>query len=167
MQLLVARPTPGRMAGALTPVSAGAKHAAQPFSTGSARRRTQGLNTSPRPHYVIRFDDICPTMNWAIWDRVEQVLLDNQIRPMLAVVPQNADPKLQVADPNPEFWDRARGWQHLGWDLMLHGFDHVYASPNAGLWGYDARSEFACVIFLKLRPSWPITFTAPSPKSSA
>jgi len=93
----------------------------------------------------MRFDDICPTMNWPVWDRVEEVLRANEILPMLAVVPRNADPSLDVAEPNPEFWDRARGWQDSGWDLMMHGLDHVYRTSDSGLCGYDARSEFAGV----------------------
>lgn len=145
MQLLVAKPGRPRESASSDSNSRRTKNPVRHFATCPARRTTNGRNAPPAPQYVLRFDDICPTMNWTIWDRVEEILRDNGIRPMLAVVPQNADPKLQVADPNPEFWDRARGWQHLGWDLMLHGFDHIYASPDAGLWGYDARSEFAGV----------------------
>ncbi len=84
-------------------------------------------------------------MNWSIWDRVEDVLRSNEIVPMLAVVPHNADPVLQVADPNPRFWDRARAWEEASWDLMMHGFDHVYLTSDAGLCGHNARSEFAGV----------------------
>jgi len=39
------------------------------------------------PRYIVWFDDICPTMNWAIWDDVEATLVEHGIRPLLAVVP--------------------------------------------------------------------------------
>ena len=32
--------------------------------------------------YLIRFDDICPTMNWAIWSRIEAVLLESLLQPL-------------------------------------------------------------------------------------
>src|SRR4051794_18231999 len=48
------------------------------------------------PRYLLRFDDICPTMNWPIWDRVEQTLIDQDIQPIVAVIPNNQDPALNV-----------------------------------------------------------------------
>lgn len=145
MQLLVAKPRRPRAGAAPNSPSRSSRNPACRFSTYPVQRITDNRYVLRTPQYVLRFDDICPTMNWPIWERVEEILRVNGIRPMLAVVPQNADPKLQVTDPNPEFWERARGWQDSGWDLMLHGFDHIYVSQDAGLWGYDARSEFAGV----------------------
>lgn len=93
--------------------------------------------------YLVRFDDICPTMNWDRWQQVEAVLLAADVRPLLAVVPDNQDPALAVAPAQVDFWDRVRAWQARGWAIGLHGFQHRYVTREAGILGVNARSEFA------------------------
>lgn len=93
--------------------------------------------------YLIRFDDICPTMNWRVWDRVEPILAGAGVKPLLAVVPDNRDPELAVDAPASGFWDRVRGWQQRGWAIGLHGFQHRYVTGSAGLLGRNRYSEFA------------------------
>jgi predicted deacetylase len=93
--------------------------------------------------YLIRFDDLCPTMNWQVWDRVESLLIEHEARPLLAVIPDNKDPSQEIERARPDFWERVRSWQARGWAIGLHGYQHVYVSANRGLFGYDARSEFA------------------------
>lgn len=93
--------------------------------------------------YLIRFDDICPTMNWDVWDRVEAVLVETQVRPILAVVPNNRDPKLEVMAPRADFWQRVRKWQEMGWSIALHGYEHRYETRDSGLIGINQYSEFA------------------------
>ena len=56
--------------------------------------------------YLIRFDDLCPTMNWDMWSRIESVLLEHKISPLLAVVPDNQDRKLVAGAAREDFWDR-------------------------------------------------------------
>jgi hypothetical protein len=96
-----------------------------------------------RTQYLVRFDDICPTMDWRIWEEVEGFLLRENISPILAVVPNNADRKLMVDAARPDFWDRVREWQSRGWTIGLHGDEHRYVTPEAGIVGLNARSEFA------------------------
>jgi predicted deacetylase len=93
--------------------------------------------------YLVRFDDICPTMNWRAWDQIERVLIDMDVAPILAVIPDNQDPKLRVAPDRSDFWRRVREWQARGWTIGLHGFQHEYVTKDAGLIGLNARSEFA------------------------
>lgn len=95
--------------------------------------------------YLLRFDDVCPTMNWPLWDQVERLLVMRNIRPIVAVVPDNRDPTLNVAPERGDFWERVRDWQRRGWAIGWHGFQHVYESSNAGLVGINRRSEFADV----------------------
>ena len=82
-------------------------------------------------------------MNWRVWDAVESVLDENGVRPMVAVVPDNQDPKLRVDLPRADFWDRVRGWQGRGWSIALHGHQHVYVNQYRGLMRLRAQSEFA------------------------
>lgn len=93
--------------------------------------------------YLIRFDDICPTMNWAIWEQIEVELIRHDIKPLMAVVPDNQDSKLQINEPSKEFWSLVRHWQSIGWTIGLHGYQHRYVTNQSGIVGLNARSEFA------------------------
>ncbi len=93
--------------------------------------------------YLLRFDDICPTLNWAIWNEVEAILKQVSIRPLLAVVPDNQDPELDVHPAAADFWERVRGWQSAGWSIGLHGYQHRFATTESGIMGLNAYSEFA------------------------
>jgi predicted deacetylase len=96
-----------------------------------------------KARYLVRFDDICPTMNWSVWNRVEQILKDNRVSPILAIIPDNRDPYLECDPPNPNFWERARAWQERGWTIGLHGYQHQFVSDSPGILGMYPRSEFA------------------------
>ena len=93
--------------------------------------------------YLIRFDDICPTMNLQMWDNVESICKDFDIKPLLAVVPDNHDPELKVNAERGDFWERVREYRDLGWTIGLHGYRHLYVNANAGMLGLNPRSEFA------------------------
>lgn len=93
--------------------------------------------------FLMRFDDLCPTMNWDAWDGIESVLVRSDVRPILSVVPDNQDPKLNVGSPRPDFWERVRSWQKRGWSIGLHGYQHKYVTQDPGLVGLNTRSEFA------------------------
>src|SRR5213594_2026420 len=72
---------------------------------------TTALFSMSHAQYLLRFDDICPTMNWRVWAEIESVLIQRRLKPILAVVPDNRDPGLQVDTPVADFWERARAWQ--------------------------------------------------------
>lgn len=93
--------------------------------------------------YLVRFDDLCPTMRWSVWDPVEEILDAEGIRPIVAVIPDNADPSMRLEPAREDFWERVRGWQARGWTIGLHGHRHLYTSPDPGWFGWNARSEFA------------------------
>lgn len=94
-------------------------------------------------HYMVRFDDICPTMNWVVWEAIETQLIRNNVCPILSVVPDNLDPVLMVDAPKADFWDRVRKWQAMGYTIALHGYQHIYVNSNPGLIGVTPQSEFA------------------------
>jgi predicted deacetylase len=93
--------------------------------------------------YLIRFDDICPTMNWDVWEKIEQILTKQGIDPILAVVPDNKDKTLVVGETFLGFWNAVRSWQARGWTIGIHGYQHLYVTDQAGLVGINSRSEFA------------------------
>jgi predicted deacetylase len=96
-----------------------------------------------RTGFVLRFDDFCPTANWRIWDYVEELLLEFDVRPIVSVIPDNRDKALLHSRPGENFWDRVQSWQKHGWTLGLHGYQHCYLTRKAGLFGRSADSEFA------------------------
>jgi len=103
-------------------------------------------STPARPsgaRYLVRFDDLCPTMDWTVWNAMESILIDLEIKPILAVIPDNRDPKLMVDPPAADFWDRVRGWQARGWTIGLHGYQHTYVNAEPGILHLNRQSEFA------------------------
>ena len=96
-----------------------------------------------KKRFLLRFDDICPTMRWATWSEIEKALIDHDIKPLLAVVPDNRDPVLEVDRPVTDFWERVRHWQGLGWNIALHGYQHLYVARDGGLVTRRKKSEFA------------------------
>ena len=38
---------------------------------------------------VLRFDDLCPTMKWSVWDAIEKVLDRHGVHPIVAIVPDS------------------------------------------------------------------------------
>lgn len=97
--------------------------------------------------YLLRFDDICPRMDWEAWEPLEDATRECGIKPILAVVPDCQDPKLNVGPPVLDFWARVRGWQAEGWAIGLHGFQHRYATQDPGILGLHPSSEFAGLAF--------------------
>ena len=100
-------------------------------------------NLMTRATYLVRFDDICPTMNWESWDKIEAVLVSLNIKPLLAIVPDNQDEKLKVSRENNEFWKRVKKWQSLGWSIAIHGYQHKYQTQDPGLMKLNKYSEFS------------------------
>jgi len=93
--------------------------------------------------YLVRFDDLCPTANWEVWNKVEGLLVDMDVQPIVSVVPDNRDEALRVAASASDFWDRVRTWQSRGWSIAMHGYRHLYVTDNSGLLGINRYSEFA------------------------
>ncbi len=93
--------------------------------------------------FLLRFDDLCPTMKWRTWDRIEKELIDREIKPILAVVPDNRDPSLMIDPPVSDFWERMRRCRDRGWTMALHGYQHCYVTEDAGLVGRRKKSEFS------------------------
>lgn len=112
--------------------------------------------------YLIRIDDACPSMDYELWSRLELIFDRLNIHPVVAVVPDNHDPVLQVDAPDPEFWDRVRAWQAKGWTIAMHGYQHRYHHIDRRklILPYYDHSEFAGLSLKeqseKIRASWDI-----------
>ncbi len=93
--------------------------------------------------YLIRFDDFCPTMDWAAWEKIEHILAKYDIKPIIAVVPDNQDPHLMVNPPRLDFWEKVRTWQAAGWIIAIHGYQHLYSTHDSGIMRVNEYSEFS------------------------
>lgn len=96
-----------------------------------------------RVSYLLRFDDLSPWTRRESLNPIEDALGRLDVRPLVAVIPDNRDPGLTRGDPDPSFWERVRRWQANGWTIGLHGYQHVFLTGNGGLLGLNPRSEFA------------------------
>src|ERR1700730_1214479 len=95
--------------------------------------------------FLLRFDDMCPTINWDVWQKLEDVMVGEGVKPILSVIPDNQDPHLHEGEPNELFWEKVRTWQARRWTIGLHGYQHRYVSRNPGIVGLNPYSEFAGV----------------------
>ena len=93
--------------------------------------------------FVIRLDDICPTMDHAKFARARAHFEASGVRPLMGVVPDNQDPDLQIDAPDPSFWETMRSLRKSGWGISQHGYRHLIHTSDRGLLGITPRSEFA------------------------
>jgi len=100
----------------------------------------------PNPaQYLLRFDDLCPTIALSRWERLLPLIDEFGIRPILAVVPENRDHDLARCEPDPGFWARMRTLEAAGATITLHGYRHLCRSKGKSLVPLHSHSEFAGV----------------------
>jgi len=100
----------------------------------------------PAPaEYLLRCDDLCPATPLERWRRIESLIEEFSLRPILAVVPDNRDPELGLSTPDPAFWRRIHALEVSGAVIGLHGYRHVCASYGRSLMPLARTSEFAGV----------------------
>ena len=107
---------------------------------------------------AIRLDDISINMDYERFGRVEKILKDAGIRPLIGVVPDCKDTNLDKSKDScrwPEdtvasmptdreaFADFLRNLRKEGWVIAMHGYDHVYRTDKGGLFPLNRLSEFA------------------------
>ena len=94
---------------------------------------------------AIRMDDITPDMDWAKFLKFKELCDLYQVKPLIGVVPKNEDKGLKKGKPRADFWEYIRALQKEGWTVAQHGYTHVYATTNPGLFPLNRLSEFAGV----------------------
>ncbi len=100
----------------------------------------------PTPaQYLLRFDDLCPTVSRTRWQRFSPIVDKLGIKPILAVIPDNKDRRLDRAQPNPEFWAEMRAMEAGGAAIAMHGYRHLCNSPGKSLTPLHMNTEFAGV----------------------
>jgi hypothetical protein len=95
--------------------------------------------------YLLRFDDLCPTMAREPFRRFMALVEQYRIQPILAVVPDNHDPELNIDNPDPDFWRSMRDLESAGATIALHGYRHVCRSRGSSFLRMHSQTEFAGV----------------------
>lgn len=95
--------------------------------------------------YVLRLDDASNYRDQAKWDKIEELLDKYGVKPLVGVIPDNKDPKMMGYENDKNFWQRVHFWDKKGWEIALHGYDHVYISCTGGDNPVNKKSEFAGV----------------------
>lgn len=94
--------------------------------------------------YLIRLDDASEYMDINKWDRIERLLKQYNIRPIVGIIPNNQDIRfIDKYDKDTMFYSRVKEWMNHKWEIALHGYCHVFISDNGGLNPINNRSEFA------------------------
>lgn len=92
---------------------------------------------------LLRFDDICPTMNWEQWERAKQMMDKAGVTALLGIVPDCTDPDLMIDAPRPDFWEYIKELQNQGYTIAMHGYHHQFEIKADGLVTKNKISEFA------------------------
>lgn len=93
--------------------------------------------------YLLRFDDLCPTMNRENWRRARDIVMENGVKAIIAIVPDNQDPKLCLDCTDPTFWEEMRRLQASGWTIAQHGHQHTMNAKGRGFVPLHEVTEFA------------------------
>lgn len=125
--------------------------------------------------YLIRFDDVVPTMAWSRFRVFDEIADELSLPYLIGVVPECRDPKLMVESARSDFWAWARARRKAGWTIAQHGYQHLYETEGRGLLGIGRKSEFAGLpyevqfeklsrgkVILQNEDVWEDVFMAPS-----
>lgn len=82
---------------------------------------------------LVRFDDICPTMDWNQWNRAMKILKLYHVKPLIGVIPDCQDPDLLIDLPRRDFWDYLKALQADGFAIAMHGYLHLYDTNAQGI----------------------------------
>ena len=100
----------------------------------------------PKPaQYLLRFDDLCPTVPRVRWRRFLDLVEKFGVRPIVAIVPDNCDPQLNRDSADPEFWATMRTMEAAGATIAVHGYRHLCCNRGKSLLGLHSNTEFAGV----------------------
>lgn len=93
---------------------------------------------------LIRFDDIAENMNWDLMNKCEILFDELNIKPVMGVIPNNKDKDLMIYPKKENFWDMVKKWQSKGWEIAMHGYNHIYdkETNKQDFFKYGGRSEF-------------------------
>lgn len=94
---------------------------------------------------AVRMDDITPDMDWESFRFFQELFEKTGIRPLLGIVPDCRDPKLQIEEKRADFYPYMQALKKQGYCFAMHGYQHLYTTRKGGLFPLNNFSEFAGV----------------------
>ena len=98
---------------------------------------------------LIRFDDICPTMDYSQFKKATDLLDKYNVHPLIGVIPECQDEELLIEEYHSDFWNYIKELEKKGYKIAMHGFNHVYDTKTRGNINCGFKSEFAGHSFIK------------------
>lgn len=95
--------------------------------------------------YIMRLDDACERRDIEKWNRMENLLDQYGVRPLVGVIPDCKDEMMFEYPYDKSFWDLVHTWKNKEWCIAMHGFNHVYVTESGGINPVNYISEFAGV----------------------
>lgn len=125
------------------------------------------MHNMKKSSYILRIDDVCPTMRRNSFERIRAVCDKLDIQPMIGIIPDNQDPKLRVERQWPDFWDVMNNLANNRWIIAQHGYQHLYNKHKTEFAGLTYDEQFRKISLghsiltkkLECNPKW---FMAPS-----
>lgn len=94
-----------------------------------------------------RLDDTASNMNQVNFNRLADIFKKYDVKPLLAVIPNNKDPELLKYPANSDFWRIIKELSQDGWTIAQHGFEHLYKTENGGILKINKKGEFSGLDF--------------------
>lgn len=100
---------------------------------------------------AVRLDDITKDMDWPKFLAFKSILDQHNIKPLIGVVPFNMDTNLQGSEEGrpSDYWEYIKKLKEDGWEIALHGYNHVYTTSKGGCFPLNNFSEYAGVEYDK------------------
>ncbi len=100
----------------------------------------------PKPaQYLLRFDDLSPSLRRQRWEGYAALIEKFNIRPILAIIPDNRSEEWESAQKDPGFWAEMREMEAAGATIAIHGYQHRCESSGRCLLNLHRRTEFGGV----------------------
>jgi len=99
--------------------------------------------------YLFRIDDTHPRMDWDRFNRLRKIFDEYQIKPLLAVIPDNQCKILDKNEPRQNFWEEIEKLSVDGWMIAMHGYQHKYVNNQSGMLKINPFGEFAGLSYLE------------------
>tara|TARA_Y100001958_G_C21213167_1_gene538720 strand:+ start:46 stop:777 length:732 start_codon:yes stop_codon:yes gene_type:complete len=99
--------------------------------------------------YILRLDDISANMNWTKFEKFVDIANNFQIKPIIAVIPDNMDEELLSYENRGinYFWNSIKTLDNQGWEIGIHGLNHLFHTQDSGLLGINDYAEFSGLDF--------------------
>lgn len=92
--------------------------------------------------YILRLDDAHPRMNIGKWLEFESLCDEYDIKPVVAIIPDNQDDEINYSEVV-NYKEVIERWNAKGWEFALHGYQHkLHMNSTKQMVNINDYSEF-------------------------